>query len=202
MILDKSLASEREALALHLEIHGPELARWPVPAQQRFAGLLASDDEAQRSLREAKALELIVIAGLETPEPVPPAGHLASLRDRILHQAAAEQGRSGHPLPPLHRRAHVTADRRGRVAASARGAQRYASTADLQKPAASSRLQGLAMAACLILGLAVGAFGSIERLFAPAKPLMTASIDGELITDDAEFAFGSIFADFDDEESL
>lgn len=67
-----------------LDTFGGDPARWPTPRRERLLSLVASDAEAQRLLREARALDAVL-----TRTAGPPASGAATLADRIVAAAIA-----------------------------------------------------------------------------------------------------------------
>lgn len=77
--------TELAALVNRLDISGADRTRWPAQERLRFASLISGNQEAQRLLAEAAALDRL----LDTIPPADPA-KLADLIDRIVAAAEAE----------------------------------------------------------------------------------------------------------------
>ncbi|MEQ1578564.1 MAG: hypothetical protein ABL894_13045 [Hyphomicrobium sp.] len=189
---EKRVDLELVALEQHLAVHGADPGRWPLSSQQRFVGLLASNEKSQRLLAEAKALERLV---WDFPELAP--GRSAKLRQNLTRaidneRAAAEPS---HSLP--------VAGSRSMAATPVRR---------LQTPN-RTRLAGLpasaALAASLLLGIYAGAQGLADGVVEAAQ-----SLAGQLVvgaqngagtdgTDfDLELALDAGFAGLDEEGTL
>ena len=78
-------ATELAALVNRLEISGADRTRWPAQERLRFAPLISGNEEAQRLLTEAAALDRLL-------DKIPAAdpARLGGLVDRIVAAAAAE----------------------------------------------------------------------------------------------------------------
>ena len=170
------ITRELAELDQHLAVHGPELARWPISSQQRFALLLMNNADAQRLLAEAQSIERLL-----HQDPEVPAERLDRLRAKLLAAVEAEQAAQ-------------------RPVAALRPALRPVRSRTPQRtwglPA------GAALAASLGLGLLIGTFGIADRILRPADPaiqdLASSDVDGE----DSELAFGADFSDLDEEDTL
>jgi hypothetical protein len=216
----ETLIQDLQNLARHLEAQGPDLSRWPLQTQQRFAGLLASNQAAQSMLREARALEAVVERGLVASIESGPllqlqADRLARLRTTVLQAAAAE----GAPRAVLQAPMEIsqTADGAELEWPAARTAEQAQTTSQIVERSVEqvARLRprpmqrsffGLpamaAMAASLVLGLFLGARGLDGQVFAPAAQPDNATLTDEDDLDDAEMAFGAGFGDVDEENTL
>ncbi len=194
----KPLSEDQQALEQHLASYGPDLARWPVHARQRFAVLLASDATAQRLLREAKALESVLAQGLTSSSP---RHHSLSLRDNVL-QAAALEGAPGEAsvAPSLNPATKFDPGTIRSIGSTRSGA------ASLPPPQAFlSWPAGVALAASLVLGIMVGMQGLADRAFAPAgQSTSELTSAGAAFDDDEEdeLAFEAGLSDLDEEGTL
>jgi hypothetical protein len=153
-----------DALELVLERFGSDRTRWPAPVRRNFAGLLSSNPEAQKRLREAEALDRLLDLA-----PMPQIDTRA-LTDRILGAAAAEAPRI---KPDVAARPQGVAPFRRRPPMGA---------VEAQWPAAAL------LAASLVLGVFSGFWGTFDTAVAP---LMTASAAVETEIDPGQLALDS-----------
>ncbi len=216
----EKLSQDLESLAHHLEAHGPDLSRWPLQSQQKFAGLLASNGAAQQLMREAKALDRLVERGLMASPPAgqssqPQYDRLARLRATVL-QAAASEGAPRVVLPAAMEISQ-TADGAELEWPAARTAEQ-ALAAPSGPPETTAQVERLrlrsqpraffgwpataAMAASLALGVFAGARSGDDPLFAPQSPSELGSMADDDELADAELAFGAGFGDVDEEDTL
>ncbi len=129
-----------EGLEQVLDRFGSDRTRWPAPVRRDFAGLLASDGEAQKRLREAEALDRLLDLA---PQP---AVDTRALADRIL--AAADKDMPA-AAPPKARVAWAIFERKAPRVGEA------------QWPAAAL------LAASLVLGAFVGLSGTFDSTVEP-----------------------------------
>jgi hypothetical protein len=78
-------ATDREALARLLEIHGADRTRWPARERLRFASVITDDKAAGKLLAEAQALDRLL-----DKAPMSSEAGLDALKERIM--AAALSG--------------------------------------------------------------------------------------------------------------
>lgn len=140
-----------------LDTFGANPARWPEARRERLTELAASDNRAQRLLREAKALDAMLSRAAG-----PPTGDTRALADRIA--GAISSAYDAAPLRPLisERPAASAKDRPGTVIAWPRKGPRSTAPAAVpvtvmpRRDRAPWRAAAL-MAASLLVGIFVGA---------------------------------------------
>jgi hypothetical protein len=93
-----------------LETYGAERTRWPAQVRRDLSGLIGTDGEARRMLREAAALDALLDMA-----PVVPDARIAALADRIVAGAqatpriVARSRRWQKPAASFYRRANAAA---------------------------------------------------------------------------------------------
>lgn len=167
-----------DALELTLERFGSDRTRWPAPVRRNFAGLLSTNAEAQKRLREAEALDRLLDLA------PPPEIDTRALADRIFAAAAAETPVAKPALarPAIRPQGISVFQRRPARAA-----------VEAQWPAA----------AFLAASLVLGAFSGVSGTFNTAvEPLMTASASIESEIDPGQIALDSDSISLFEEEAL
>jgi hypothetical protein len=163
-----------EALERLLASHGADRTRWPAPERLKFAGLLATDAEAKRLLREAAVLDRLLDLA-----PRPSQESASALAGRIVAAATAEAGErrarrpgrgSQQPAPWIAQAVRAFALRPG-----AMGAPR-------------SLAAGL-LAASLLIGAFAGSLGALDSAIDPINA--ATSDDGGTDADATQLALGS-----------
>jgi hypothetical protein len=163
-------ATDREALARLLEIHGADRTRWPARERLRFAGVISEDKAAEKLLAEAEALDRLL-----DKAPRASAAGIDALKERIMaaalkahepHVAVIAGGKNVVALPQVQR---------GRRPLTARF---------VEWPAAA------VLAASLVLGVMLGTTGTVETTMqemAQAAGFGSGTSDGEQVAlgDDA-----------------
>lgn len=145
-------ATELAALVNRLDISGADRTRWPAQERLRFAPLISGNQEAQRLVAEAAALDRLL-------DKIPPAdpAKLAGLIDRIVAAAEAE-GR-----PRADNVVSISAARRAPAAAVKRPLYQRSTTWQA--------------AALLAASLFVGAFVGTSGLLGSAVPSLRSGYD-------------------------
>jgi hypothetical protein len=135
-------ATDREALARLLEIHGADRTRWPARERLRFAGVISEDKTAAKLLAEAEALDRL----LDQAPRASDAG-IEALKERIV--AAALRTHEPHL-------AVIACGKKVAVLPQARLGRRSLATRFIEWPAAA------VLAASLVLGVMLGTTGTFE----------------------------------------
>ena len=135
-------ATDREALARLLEIHGADRTRWPARERLRFAGVISEDKTAAKLLAEAEALDRL----LDQAPRASDAG-IEALKERIV--AAALRTHEPHL-------AVIAGGKKVAVLPQARLGRRSLATRFIEWPAAA------VLAASLVLGVMLGTTGTFE----------------------------------------
>jgi hypothetical protein len=134
-------ATDREALARLLEIHGADRTRWPARERLRFAGVISEDKTAAKLLAEAEALDRLLdqaprasVAGIE------------ALKERIVAAAL----RTHEPQLAV-----IAGGKKVAVLPHAQRGRRSLTTRFVEWPAAA------VLAASLVLGVMLGTTGTV-----------------------------------------
>jgi hypothetical protein len=134
-------ATDREALARLLEIHGADRTRWPARERLRFAGVISEDKTAAKLLAEAEALDRLLdqaprasVAGIE------------ALKERIVAAAL----RTHEPQLAV-----IAGGKKVAVVPHAQRGRRSLTTRFVEWPAAA------VLAASLVLGVMLGTTGTV-----------------------------------------
>ena len=135
-------ATDREALARLLEIHGADRTRWPARARLRFAGVISEDKTAATLLAEAEALDRLL-----DQAPRASAAGIEPLKERIV--AAALRAHEPHL-------AVIAGGKKVAVLPQARLGRRSLAARFVEWPAAA------VLAASLVLGVMLGTTGTFE----------------------------------------
>jgi hypothetical protein len=135
-------ATDREALARLLEIHGADRTRWPARERLRFAGVISEDKTAAKLLAEAEALDRLL-----DQAPRASAAGIEALKERIV--AAALRTHEPHL-------AVIAGGKKVAVLPQARLGRRSLATRFVEWPAAA------VLAASLVLGVMLGTTGTVE----------------------------------------
>ncbi len=136
-------ATDREALARLLEIHGADRTRWPARERLRFAGVISEDKTAAKLLAEAEALDRLL-----DQAPRASAAGIEALKERIV--AAALRTHEPHL-------AVIAGGKKVAVLPQARLGRRSLATRFVEwRPAAA------VLAASLVLGVMLGTTGPFE----------------------------------------
>jgi hypothetical protein len=135
-------ATDREALARLLEIHGADRTRWPARERLRFAGVISEDKTAAKLLAEAEALDRLL-----DQAPRASAAGIEALKERIV--AAALRTHEPHL-------AVIAGGKKVAVLPQARPGRRSLATRYVEWPAAA------VLAASLVLGVMLGTTGTFE----------------------------------------
>jgi hypothetical protein len=165
--------TELDALEQVLERFGSDRTRWPAPVRRDFAGLLATDAEAQKCLREAEALDRLLDLA---PRPEI---NTRALADRIVAAAAADKP-AARPASSAVKPASVFQGRTLRAA-------------EAQWPAAAL------LAASLVLGMFSGVSGAFNTA---VEPLMVASTSIDTEIDPGQLALDSDALSMFEEDAL
>lgn len=152
-----------------LETFGSDRTRWPAPVRRDYAGLLATNADAQARLREAEALDRLLDLA------PPPEIDTSALASRILAAAAAE-GRAAAASPATSPAANPTTPRTRSIFE-----RRSGNRSDDQWPAAAL------LAASLVLGALFGFSGMVPQQ--ADTTVAEASFDPDM--DPAQIAFDS-----------
>jgi hypothetical protein len=135
-------ATDREALARLLEIHGADRTRWPARERLRFAGVISEDKAAAKLLAEAEALDRLL-----DKAPRASAAGIDALKDRIM--AAALRTHEPHL-------AVIAGGKKIAVLPQAQRGRRSLTARFVEWPAAA------VLAASLVLGVMLGTTGTFE----------------------------------------
>jgi hypothetical protein len=135
-------ATDREALARLLEIHGADRTRWPARERLRFAGVISEDKTAAKLLAEAEALDRLL-----DQAPRASAAGIEALKERIV--AAALRTHEPHL-------AVIAGGKKVAVLPQARLGRRSLAARFGEWPAAA------VLAASLVLGVMLGTTGTVE----------------------------------------
>lgn len=147
---------ELERLSYVLDVYGGDIKRWPEQDRIGLRDLLSHDAEAQRLVREARMLDLM-IESCELEAPVQQPGDLALLSSRVMARARAEKQPAKRSYP-----------RHPNVAAI------------VHRPSRAQLWQAATlMAACLVTGIMVGSSG---LLLSPTEQVTEISSFDETLT--------------------
>jgi molybdopterin converting factor small subunit len=165
-------ATDREALARLLEIHGADRTRWPARERLRFAGVISEDKAAAKLLAEAAALDRLLDqaprASDSGVEALKERIMAAALRTHEPHLAVIAGGKKIAVLPQAQR---------GRRSLPGRSlAGRF-----VEWPAAA------VLAASLVLGVMLGTTGTVETTM---QEVAQAAGFGSGTSDTAQLALG------------
>jgi hypothetical protein len=135
-------ATDREALARLLEIHGADRTRWPARERLRFAGVISEDKAAAKLLAEAEALDRLLDRA-----PRASSTGIEALKERIMSAALKTHE------PQL---AVIAGGKKVAVLPQAQRGRRFLSARFAEWPAAA------VLAASLVLGVMLGTTGTVE----------------------------------------
>ena len=134
-------ATDREALARLLEIHGADRTRWPARERLRFAGVISEDKTAAKLLAEAEALDRLL-----DQAPRASAAGIEALKERIVAAAL----RTHEPQLAV-----IAGGKKVAVVPHAQRGRRSLTTRFVEWPAAA------VLAASLVLGVMLGTTGTV-----------------------------------------
>ncbi len=198
MMSNKSTKRDIEALTQLIERFGADRTRWPAPERLRFAGLLASDGEARRLLREAEAFDRLLDMAPRVSAP-----RQAALADRIVAKALAEPrvargggpALSGAPAGAAHRPPEIEL---GAGNVTSMGEARAARRPMRPMLERSSWPAAALLAASLVLGLFAGNTG----LFPDVGLSLAGMAAGDSDIDGRTLALGPEVGSAADEDTL
>jgi hypothetical protein len=155
-------AEDRAALERMLEVHGADRTRWPARERLKFASLICEDEEAQRLVKEAAALDALL-------DLAPRAGkdREHALKERIVAAALKSAGPKLAVVPGRNE------GNPGRWQAWARRPSFAKARMGGEWPAAAL------LAASLVLGVLLGSVGAFESTVAEVAEATGLTAAGE-----------------------
>ncbi len=170
--IDDARRADLAALEHALDVHGGDVSRWPMPERRRHAALIAADRDAQRLVKEARALDTLIATASQRDDVVARAIAQRAVA-AVLKEQGASRGGSEHDEAPPARQAQP-----GNVVVLHRGSGRKR----FEAWAAAA-----ALVACLGLGIVLGQSGWIDPAIDVIAGLEDqASQTGGLFDDQAE----------------